>query len=669
MKRSWRKGSVYLLTVVSIILMPGLEAQDHSRRQGFEKEGRFIAPDQGISLSRSHAKVSSYDGPQPFDVLHYDLQLRLPLTNDSLSGSNTMTLRLKQAVDSLVLHGVGLALDTVLVNGQSRNVTLNTPAETFTIHLGSVQPAGDTLTIRMAYVRIPGYPRPGSRRGYYFFLDTLGIPSNLGYTFSEPSDARLWMPCYDEPWEKATARISITVPDGYVAASNGRLVSSSGNGDGTTTWRWNEEHQITTYLMCITASEFTVSTLPYVTATGDTIPLQYYVWPADSADCATYLPTLRGMTEAFVGMFGEYPFAKYGMTAIVPFVYLGMEHQTITTMNRFYRTNTRVVAHELAHQWWGDLVTCGTWPDIWLNESFATYSEALYREHLGGFPALRSYMKDTLEHFFFGSWQGAVYNPVAQGFNLFDDVVYSKGAWVLHTLRGVVGDSVFFGIFRAYRERFAGKSAITSELESVVDSVVGSDMGWFFDQWIYGRGWPRYASSYIWAQDTLRLTLYQLQSSSWPTYKMPIKIRAHTSGASTDFWIRDSLRTQVFMLPLGVRPDSVIIDPDNWILKQVTAPPVSVGEADRPLFSFLDQNFPNPFNPATTIRYAVGTSNHTSLRVYDILGREVETLVDEVKDPGEYSVLLDAGGFAGGVYFYRIIAGSFQETRRLIILK
>jgi len=632
-----------------------------------EKDGHFILPE----------RASFYEGPQPFDMLSYKLDVSLVMVSDAFQGKCTMTMRLKSNVDSLVLDAVGLLLDTVRVDGVPKTTRPDSAAESFIIYLNGTRNTGDTLRIAISYRRAPGYPRPSSRQGYYFFLDTLGMPANLGYTFSEPSDARFWFPCFDEPWEKATAEMNITVPTGYVAASNGKLLGTTNNGNGTTTWRWREGRQITTYLMCITASRFAVSSLPYVTATGDTIPLQYFTWLPDSAATANFLPTVRQMVGQYAALFGEYPFDKYGMTSIVPFVYLGMEHQTLTTMNRYSQTDQRVVSHELAHQWWGDLVTCGTWRDVWLNESFATYSEALWRESLGGFPALKSYMRDTLNGFQYGSWQGAVYDPVGQGFNLFDQVVYSKGGWVLHTLRGVLGDSVFFRSLNAYRQRYASKSAITNELKAVVDSVAGLDMGWFFNQWIFGPGWPKYASRYSWTPDTLTLTIYQQQSSSWPTYKMPIKVRAYVGSSSTAFALWDSVRTQVFRLPLASMPDSIVLDPDGWILKQIVSPPSSVGEDERPLAFQLFQNYPNPFNPTTTVRYSLplqgraGVGSFVTLKVYDILGREVTTLVNEAKPTGEYAVSFDArlpygnlrGGqasnVASGLYFYRL---TFTES-------
>lgn len=670
--KAFEHATRFLLSIIILCLngtCQTIQAQNQTLLPPFEKAGRFIAPDQGLSLGKEHGRWMQYDGSQPFDVLHYDLRLQLAMTSALLAGSTTITMRLKSMADSLVLNAAALQLDTVLVDGVVRSFSVDSASETFSIHLGSLRPAGDTLRIRIAYQRLPATQRPSSRQGYYWFSDSIGLPSHLGYTFSEPSDARFWMPCYDEPWEKATADIHCTVPSGYVAASTGKLLGTTDNGDGTTTWSWREDHAIATYLMCVTASRFTVSTLPLVTTSNDTIPLQYYAWPDDSAASAMFLPTVREMAMEFGRLFGEYPFDKYGMTVIVPFGYLGMEHQTLTTMNKFFATSPRVVSHELAHQWWGDLVTCGTWPDIWLNESFATYSEALWREHLGGPVALKSYMKDTLEHFFFGSWLGAVYNPVGQGFNLFDDVVYSKGAWVLHTLRGVVGDSTFFQILRAYRERWQFQSAVTSELEAVVDSVVSRDMGWFFNQWIYGQGWPKYATTHSWSAGMLTLTIYQQQSASWPTYTMPIQVRAYSGGNDTTFLVQDSLRSQSFMIPFAAQPDSIVLDPDAWILKQIVNPPTDVAETEVPGGSKLFQNYPNPFNPRTTIGFRVSGLGYMTLKVFDLLGREVSTLVDGVMEPGEHMIEFNGENLSSGVYIYRLNAGSHTISKSMLLLK
>ena len=593
-----------------------------------------------------------------------------------------MSLLLKSPADSIVLNAAGLLFDTVRVDGVPKRILADSSAESFTIYLEEMRNAGELVLVEVPYRRPTEYRRPGSRLGYYHFsVDSVqGLPANVGYTMSEPSDTRFWMPCFDEPWDKATAEIMITVPTGYVAASNGKLVQVTNHGDGTQTWHWREDHQVAPYLLCVTVSVFSVSRLPYVTAGGDTIPVEYYVWNSglfeDSSAAASYLPTVRSMIAAFAGAYGEYPFDKYGMTAIVPFEFGGMEHQTISTLNRYLFTDEQIVAHELAHQWWGDLVTCATWEDIWLNESFATYSEAIWQESRGGKAALRRYMKDSLEQFNYLSWTGAVHDPVGQGFNLFDLVVYSKGAWVLHTLRGVIGDSTFFRVLHAYRSRFEGGNATTTDFIAVVDSVTGSDYDWFFDQWIYGRGWPEYALSYNWHPDTLMLSLYQQQDVSRPTYTMPLTLRAYHGSESTTFLVRDSLRTQHFLLPLPTTPDSVVLDPDGWVLKQIVPvlPPPPPDELP-PSFA-LFQNYPNPFNPTTVVSYQLPVVSDVKIVVYDLLGREVEVLANERKNRGSYSVTFDShfpgrggAGLSSGVYLYKLTAGEYVETRKMILVR
>jgi aminopeptidase N len=638
----------------------------------FEKIGTFETDRNPLFPARALVNPRGVKGTAPVDILHYDLDLHLSMVSEHLRGRATITILMNAPGDSVVLNGVQLQIDSVLVDGVRSTIGPDTVHESFAVRLGRIRAAGDTVRVVLSYERPPALKRPSSRRGYYFFLDTLGIPSNLGYTMSEPSDARFWFPCVDEPWEKATSAMHITVPQGYVPASNGSLTSVIDNGDGTMTWHWKENHQIAPYLMCATVSRFSVSTLSFVRTLGDTIPLQYYTWHADSTQAAAYLPTVRQMVKVLSRVYGPYPFEKYGMSAIVPFAYGGMEHQTITTLNRFYITDDRVVVHELAHQWWGDLVTCGSWADVWLNESFATYTEALWQESLGGPIALKDYMAGLM-HLFYGSWQGAIYDPVSQGFNLFDDVVYSKGAWVLHTLRGVVGDSTYFRILSAYRQRHAERAAVTDDLAAVVDSVTGTDMRWFFSQWVYGKGWPRLQASYTWSADSLlHLLIQQTQDPQWPLFRLPLVLRAYRAGAgTTDFSIVDSLRTESFTFPMTSAPDSVVLDPDGWVLKETggNAGPVGGGGS-----IVLVQNFPNPFSSTTTFGYGIPIPSAVTLTVYDILGRRVATLVDQTQVPGFYQISFDASSWASGVYFYHLqsdpgSAGSrMTSTGKMIVI-
>ena len=615
------------------------------------------------------------------DVLHYTIAVTLDMASGMLSGRVTMTVRLNSATDQIVLNAAFLRIDMATVDKENWSVVPDSLQETLTLHApGAGRAAGDTVSVAIDYRRLPEIPRPGGRWGYYFFRDTIGLPSNLGYTMGEPSDARFWMPCVDTPTDKASAELFVTVPAGYVAASNGTLLGVTPAPGNTLIWHWKESHPIATYLISITASQFTISTVPFARAAGDTIPVQYYVWPSDSAECAAYLPTVRAMIAGLGEIFGPYPFDKYGMTAIVPFGYGGMEHQTITTLNRYLKTDEKVVVHELAHQWWGDLVTCGTWKDVWLNESFATYAEALWTEQNGGREELRHYMHSALEHFYYGSWQGGPYDPEGQGFNLFDDVVYSKGAWVLHTLRGVIGDSLFFSTLSRYRGLYAGKTATTEDLRAVVDTVTGRSMGWFFDQWVYGRGWPVYASAFSWAPDTLTIRVTQEQSTSWPTFTVPLQVRARNGLRDTLFAITPDARIYVAKVPLSFMPSSVILDPDSLVLKQIVTTAGVTDLPQQPAEIGLEQNYPNPFNPNTTIGYRVpgvtkGSgvwglgSSRVKLAVYDLLGREVAVLVDEQKPAGSYIVEFNGSGVASGVYLVRLQADGRTAVKSMLLIR
>lgn len=622
---------------------------------------------------------------KPFKVLHYALDAQLAMVNSEFHGTMTIRCQITAPTDLLFFHSVGLVFDSVHVNGSPASYAFFPSQERFRVALPRTFAIGETVTVAITYERDLSFPRFEERRGYYWYPKDFQpghVWQNIGYTMSEPSDARLWMPCYDDPSEKATADINVTVPAGYIGASNGRLTSIESNPDGTVTYRWSSEYPIATYLMVITASSYATYSHFYgkVTAPTDSIEVQYYMWREDSAGAQfnavqAFSKTVR-MMEAYSHIFGEYPFEKYGMAVVYPFLYGGMEHQTLSSIHRAWISVAAYphyedgIAHELAHQWWGNMVTCRTWADIWLNEGFASYAEALWREVEYGEASYEQKMRSFRT--FNVTWRGAMYDPLSQGYPLFNSSVYHKGAWVLHMLRAVVGDSLFFAILGNYRQVHEYGAATTRDFQDVVNATAGASYDWFFDQWVYGGGWPEYAYTTHWDPNTQSYTVkvFQMQDSLWQTFKMPLELKVWKNGVATPFVVVDSLRFQSFTFQLGAQPDSLQFDPRNRILKRIVAPPP--GETDRdelPNAFRLYQNYPNPFNPLTIIQYDLPMRTRVRLEVADLLGRSIGTLVDEIQEPGSYQKEFLARRLASGVYFYRLVTPQSILTRKMTIVR
>lgn len=648
---------------------------------------------QDISLNytrRTEGSSPASAGLHAYNVVRYKLYMDW---YDALTGKAhgysarmeiTFVPSLSDPLDSIRLDSnpVYLHIDSVFSGGT--RLATSQSGEKLTVSLKTPLAAADTGVVDIYYHEIdPGVaPSPDSlQRGFYLYYggtQTVGLnPSSVvatdAYTMSEPSDARDWMPCYDEPSDKALSQISVRVPDGFTAASNGLFVSKVNNGDGSTTFNWKEGFPIATYLMCATAARYA---LIQKTAKidGRSIPVQYYVYPDDSLQAlegsGCNIDSVISMMKFYSSIYGPYPFDKYGMTGVQPFEYGGMEHQTITTMNLNYEFDRRDVAHELAHQWWGDMVTLGTWKDIWLNESFATYSEAMQLQH-DSQADFRDEMNYYAGQFFIEDstkLRYPIYAP-PEGY-IFGLAEYYKGAWVLNMLRNMVGDSTYFAIFKRYRADYAYKNAVTSDFINVVDTVTHRDMNWFFREWIYEAGYPVYTKSYSHSGDSLTVTIDQVQKNA-PIFKMPMQIGVYSGGHMTIENVVDSLQSQTFMMYFPGQVDSVILDPNDRILARY--PGQNVTYVDRPdknpdTYALL-QNFPNPFNGRTQVIYHVPRAGMVSVELYDILGQKVQTLVEGYRTSGTHTVALDAARLASGVYFCRLTAPGGQMTTKLVLEK
>lgn len=620
-------------------------------------------------LERRKVTVSPACSSTPWDALRYSVFLDIRPAEQKIRGRVEITLaRLGPAQNALSLDFLSLEVDSVLVE--------ETPApfSRSTAHLRIEIPAAlgekDTLRVHIAYHGSPGNDGFG---GFFFTPRAIYTVGEGIYTYP-PSMTRTWLPCLDHPSDKALFEIQIRVPATLRAASNGLLVGVT-DGD-TATYHWKSRYPMSTYLFAIAVSDYDTLRQDVALAPGDTVPVINFVYP-DRKDMAR--EDYRHIPDAiriFSRLFGRYPFEKYG-TALAP-CRGAMEHQTLTTIsdalvdgNRRYEL---LFVHELAHQWWGDLVTLKDWPDLWLNEGFASYGEALFAEQFYGRDVRREVLQSFKRRYLAEEARlGAfpVYAPPPQ--YMWGATVYHKGAWVLHMLRFVLGDTVFFSSLRAYRERYAFGNASTRDFQAVVEEVSGRELQWFFDQWLYQAGHP--VVSVDWKQDGEAVHLYTEQRQSAGTiYRLPLEVEIRGDGWSQrdTVWIDGAEDTLIIPLRSGQRVavDSLVLDPDAWLLcefRYSSVPP--------PSDLALLPAYPNPTREGALLRFIWGKTppGPVSLRIYDARGRLVRTLIDEPYYGGGETIVWDGRSDAGtrvaaGIYLAVLRASAQFRTQKIVIL-
>ncbi len=521
------------------------------------------------------------------DVLHYRLELEVSPASRMLDGANTMTV-------ACVADGVSafrfwlhpaLAVSALSVDGRAA-AWRRLDERALEVELGSSCNAGDRFELRVAY---RGSPVTAG-------LSSIVFESQGGWpvvaTLSEPWFAYTWWPVKEDSRDKATGELVITVPAELTVVANGVLVDVQAVAGGRRRFHWSTAYPTSPYLFAFAATRYSSVAASFV-HDGGAMPVELHLYPgSDTEDNRERWEAVVAMLGTFGDLFGPYPFLaeKY---AIYQFPWRGgMEHQTASGQGGDHAFSEYLTAHELAHQWWGDLVTCATWSDIWLNEGFATYAEALWSERgagANGASALRNAMAARRP----GNLEGTVYiaSPTSVQRIFSADLSYRKGAWVLHMLRRVVGDESFFAALEGYRERFAYRSATTADFQSVAEEVAGRGLGWFFAEWVYGGGAPTYR--YGWrehelaGQRFLEISLEQTQAD--PVFTMPLELEILAGGGAQRPRLWNDARLQHYLLPVSAPVDAVEVDPDAWVLTRskddaafVDGPPRVVAVAPAP---------------------------------------------------------------------------------------
>ncbi|MGI9600612.1 MAG: M1 family metallopeptidase [Acidimicrobiales bacterium] len=407
-----------------------------------------------------------------YDVEHYTIDLTVTADDDRLDGRTRLELTPTTALSRFNLDLHALTVTAVAVDGQSAEFTQE--AQELVVEPGAPLPAGESVTVEVAY---NGIPEP---------ITSEAIPIGLGwhdvstgsYVVSEPTGAHSWYPSNDHPLDKAHYDITVTAPADETVVALGVGDPPVDNGDGTRTWHFTARDPVASYLVTVVIGDYLITTEPG----PDAITIRHAYPPARAADAEADLASTAAMIETFSELFGPYPFEIYGAAIVDHEFGFALETQTIPVFSPSHvdgqGTFEWIFAHELAHQWFGNAVSPASWEDIWLNEGFATYGELLWHEFgRGGDP-------DTYEQ----SWQlqlPAMTPPLDPGpAGLFGATVYQRGAATLHALRLTVGDEVFFDTLRTYVARFSGGTASTADFIAVAEEVSTQDLDAFFDAWL-----------------------------------------------------------------------------------------------------------------------------------------------------------------------------------------
>ncbi len=634
------------------------------------KQAAFEKLQAALALPPDADRASQDD----YDARYYDIDIAIDDVSETVAG--TVAMHATSLVDGLTTVILDLydnmTVDSVAHDGSPASFSHTN--DRIYVTLNSALAAGEEFEVAVTYHGAP-------------IADALDFSTHGGTpiisSLSEPSGARQWWPCKDTPADKAdSARVALTVDDAFVAVSNGTLVSEVDNG-ATKTYTWFESYPITTYLISVAITNYS-SWTDYYAHAGGSMPIENFVYPEHLADAQEDLNITAEAIGAYADVYGEYPFIdeRYGH-AIFPWGG-AMEHQTCTSYGQVLIRGDHyydwILVHELGHQWWGDWVTCRTWDDIWLNEGFASYSEALWFEHLDG----EAGYDDYIESFdAYGYFDGPIYDPNST----FNRTVYDKGALVLHMLRRVLSLNdtgpvdhypidALETVLAAYGSAHSFDTAVTDDFQSACEDYYGGGMDWFFQPWVYGENRPDYEWSWTASASGppygVMVHVDQVQTNAG-LFVMPIDFRIVTVTGDTlvvgwnDQWSQD------FFFEVGSQPTDVMFDPGNWILKYVSQ--VATGTPPDGVHAALSLSARDTAVGADAeLSFSVPTDGRVELAVYDVAGRRVATLVNGDVTAGTHDISWNAksdGGapVASGVYFARLSTSSGTASQKFTVIR
>jgi len=502
------------------------------------------------------------------------------------------------------------------------------------------------------------------------------------FTDCEPEGARHWFPCWDKPSDKALLDMTVKVPATARCGSNGALVDSTLIGD-TLTYHWSSAQPLATYLIVLSARlNYNIDIIYWhkISNQFDSIPLRFYYNPGENPD---YIESIMpGMATYYSQNYIEHPFQKNGFATLdSSFIWGGMENQTLTSLCPDC-WNEEIISHEFAHQWFGDMISPGTWADIWLNEGFATWSESFWTEKTAGYSGYLNKIQGDASYYLAENPGWAISIPnwaintptVDILFNF--AITYEKGACVLHQIRYLLGDSLFFRLLPAYCSdtNLKFKSATIADFNAKVNEISGQNYDWYFSDWIFQPNHPVYENKYNFdsignGQWKVNFQANQVQANP-AFFRMVLNFKVlFADSTDTVFRVMNDVNHQLFAWIFDKKPIKFYFDPNDEIVLKGGITTLGVSQPLAKDDFYLYQNIPNPVTKTTKIVYELNKESFVHIDITDISGKIMTSPIVENEGIGKHEVNIDCSMFAPGIYFYTIQAGDYKKTRRMIITK
>ena len=637
----------------------------------FEESGANYCSHKKMNKTSNYLLKGPNSPKHSFDVLKYTMNIDLFNNFDSPYPHDFVN-------DLVVRFEVDSVLNSIQLNAYSNSIQVNTiglAATSFThtnnlleITLDQTYQPGDIVEVSI------GYEHQNITDNAFF------VGGGFVFTDCEPEGARKWFPCWDKPSDKAALEITALVPVNVKLGSNGALIDSTIVGDSLY-YHWKSDNPIATYIMVITARKNYNLYIHYWERPSDQamIPTRYYYTTESINTILSVAENANDMCDWFSAGYGEYPFEKNGFASLNnEFSWAGMENQTLTNLCSGCWWES-LIAHEFAHQWFGDMISPGTWADLWLNEGFATWSEAYFYESYDGYDGYKDDIDANASYYKSANPHWPIYNPewaieTPSNNILFNGAItYAKAACIIHQFRYIVGDELFFNAIYEYAtdvENFKFKSAVTADFIDKMSDVVGEDMGWYFYPWLEQANHPKYNNVYWFVNTGVQWEVHFLanQTQNDPFFPMELNIYiSFEDQTDTTLRFRNMVNEEEFVFAFDKEPIFLAFDMENEIVLKTATLVLSTTEYTQANKTALIKNMPNPASGETTILYNLGQSSWIALELFDLSGHKMKTIYEGNQTPGSHRVTLITSDLKSGVYLFKLTVDDKSYIKKMVV--